>query len=227
MTKELEIPADGSIPKFLARGKPTEENKARIAAIVAEGKNPTIKLAEPTGERRDWLRPKGMSDEDWKKYQEAEATKKKAATTERLKGLKKERQPKRPARDGLISVGDIAKKAGLLPREARAILRSAKEPKPACGWAFDTTTAGRIEGLLRAGAAKAPPKGTPGTKPTPKGLSIPPPEETTWSLSKKDKKKWKTDVKKRDVSMVDAEAAEAKTAPKKRTLSKAATARKK
>lgn len=61
---------------------------------------------------------------------------------------KKEKSP-RPARDGLISIADIAEELKMEPREARGILRKAKIEKPDAGWAWSKNEVDTIKKLLQ------------------------------------------------------------------------------
>jgi hypothetical protein len=73
-----------------------------------------------------------------------------------VEGGKKERAPRperapKPSRDGLVSVGDIAKELGVEPREARGVLRSLKLPKPDAGWAWPAAEAETIKTKIKEG----------------------------------------------------------------------------
>jgi hypothetical protein len=63
---------------------------------------------------------------------------------------------KAPAPKKLVAVTDIAKEYGLVPREARALLRAAKLKKPAVGWAYakDDAALKRVREVLKAGKGK-------------------------------------------------------------------------
>lgn len=119
----------------------------------------------------------------------------------------KKTKEKRATREGLVSIGDIAKDLGMIPREARGILRAIKMAKPSCGWAWP---AGEVEfiakqitegkGATRKRPAKegdAPAKVRKG-----KAAKIPGPEETTFSAGKNGRRKWKKD----DAKKIEAEA---------------------
>lgn len=68
---------------------------------------------------------------------------------ERVERVKREASPRRERVDGQTTIADIAQEVGMLPRDARAILRKANEPKPASGlWAWGEADAERIRKLL-------------------------------------------------------------------------------
>ena len=59
------------------------------------------------------------------------------------------RESKRPSREGLVSVSDIAKEMKLSPKEARAALRRAKTDKPDVGWAFPPSEVDKIKKAIK------------------------------------------------------------------------------
>jgi len=85
---------------------------------------------------------------------------------------------------GEVTVAGIAKEYGLIPREARALLRAAKLPKPKGGWAYDAKDAAleKVREVLKAGKAPTPAaaKGAV-TYARRKAAVVPPPSETVWS----------------------------------------------
>lgn len=86
--------------------------------------------------------------------------------------VKKERtkSPVREAREGLVSVAQIAEELNILPRVARGYLRAAKIDKPAVGWAGDEAWADMIREALKAEMSKEKPvkeKPAPKAKPEP------------------------------------------------------------
>lgn len=60
---------------------------------------------------------------------------------------KAEKKP-RPSKEGLISVAEIATELKMEPREARAILRQQKVPKPEIGWLWSKKEVDEIKTLL-------------------------------------------------------------------------------
>lgn len=70
----------------------------------------------------------------------------------------------RASRDGLMSIGDIAKSLDMNPKEARGILRSVKFAKPACGWAFPADQVETVKKALQDGAKKTTSKTTAAPK---------------------------------------------------------------
>jgi hypothetical protein len=52
-----------------------------------------------------------------------------------------------PPRDGLVTIGDIAKDVGLSPDKARAILRAHKVRRPEAGWAWSAADAARVKAI--------------------------------------------------------------------------------
>lgn len=63
------------------------------------------------------------------------------------------KRAKKVSREGLITVASIAEEYGLIPREARGLLRSAKLPKPSCGWAYEAKDPAldKVREVLKAG----------------------------------------------------------------------------
>lgn len=120
------------------------------------------------GSKRDFNQPKGMSDDEWteiKRGREVAAQEKKVVRLERLKEIKANAPKRKSKREGLVSVIDIAKELGMVPREARAILRSVMA-KPAGGWAFTPgASVNDVKSALRKGAGI---KEEPAKKVTPK-----------------------------------------------------------
>jgi len=213
MSKEGDDNLD--IPEFLLCPM-TPEAKARLERVRAEYSNgPQINLATDDGRpRRDFLQPKGMSDEDWAAYKERTKVVKKEEATKTEKTAK----TSRPSREGLVSIGQIAKDLGMIPREARGVLRERARRKPSCGWAWPANEVDAVKKAITEGKANAPKK--EGKKASKKS-KIPPPEETSWSAGKNGRRKWrKSDAKK-------AETENKKTAAAEKTAKdKAATAKK-
>lgn len=222
---------DLTIPTFLRRKPPTAEQIAKLEELNASILRPELKLAAPGTINDLMLKPKGMSIEEWEQVKQRRKKENKMPdeAKEMLRAKKKAGKPVRPSRDGLVSIGVIAKEMGLIPREARAILRSIKMVKPACGWAW---TSGEVDGIKKAlddgrkAAAAKPSKAGGGGKK--KRIVIPPAgEDTDWALSKKERKRWKK--KGREQSAIEAEKAlEAEklaSASKPSAKSKAAQAR--
>lgn len=54
----------------------------------------------------------------------------------------------RASRSGLVTIQTIAEEYGMTPRDARGILRKAKVPKPACGWAWKPDDVQPIRDLM-------------------------------------------------------------------------------
>jgi hypothetical protein len=80
----------------------------------------------------------------------AELAAQKTAEAEQSTFIKAKREarankPKRASRDGMITIAAVAAELKILPREARAVLRSLKIAKPPQGWAFDAKTAASIK----------------------------------------------------------------------------------
>lgn len=59
----------------------------------------------------------------------------------------------RASRDGMTSIGDLAEELGIPPRDARGVLRKAKMPKPAQGWAWPASEVEAIREMLRKASA--------------------------------------------------------------------------
>jgi hypothetical protein len=53
-----------------------------------------------------------------------------------------------PPRDGLVTIADIARDAGMSPTKARTILRSHGVVKPEAGWAWSASDAARVKAML-------------------------------------------------------------------------------
>lgn len=216
---------DLTIPKFLRRPPPTAADLARLEAIAKEVRNPTLVLDRAKG--GDWGKPKGMSQQEWEevKLKRKEKGRMTEEAKEKLKAKKQAGKKPRPSRDGLVSISDIAKELGLIPREARAVLRAIKMVKPEVGWAWKKDDVADVKKKIEDGhkAVTARPKGKGGSK---KRIVIPPAgEDTDWALDKKERKHWKRKGKK--LSLIEAEKAAVKEAadPVKSTRSKAAQKR--
>lgn len=79
---------------------------------------------------------------------------KNAAYTDDERPARKSREPQaerkpRVDRSGLVSIGDIAEELKVLPRDARAALRSLKIEKPDAGWAWPDDEAQKIKKRLK------------------------------------------------------------------------------
>jgi hypothetical protein len=149
--KMVKVPDELDIPKELKR-KMTPEIRKKLDAIDAEAKNPKLVLNGKGEKGRDFLQPKGMSDEEWTKLRLSKA----AAKAERVEAKRKERAEmkeargeKRPSREGLVGAEVIAKNVGLPhARDVRVILRSIMD-KPEVGWAWPPEKVKEIETLVK------------------------------------------------------------------------------
>lgn len=115
---------------------------------------------------------------------EAEKKAKSISAVKPAKAAKAAKASVRAARAGMVTVASIAQEYGLIPRVARACLRTAKIAKPAVGWAYDAKDPAlvQVRDVLRAGVVvkgdKKPAKPEPAKV---EAAKIPPPSETVWS----------------------------------------------
>jgi hypothetical protein len=136
-----------------------------------------------------------------------------------LKKLPKEKKPKvREVRAGMTTVAAIASEYGLIPREARGLLRAAKIAKPKVGWAYDAKDPALavVRELLKAGRGKVASK-TVSVKAPKKAL----PKDAVWSgKAKKTKEKFKRVVPPSPKAEARAEAKKAVKAVGKKNIVK-------
>lgn len=129
------------IPSFLLvknRKALTSEQHAAIASRRVE---------QQAEERRNWNVPRHLDPEGEAMLAALNAPKQ----VRIVESIAKKDVSPRVSRDGLITIADLAKEFDMIPREARAILRHHKFPKPAQGWAFTTADCEAVRALLKAG----------------------------------------------------------------------------
>lgn len=153
------------IPKFLKIDKKAEERRRKARESM-----PT---ATATVHRIDSYRPSWRTDEEHAAMLKAQEDRAMQQTAPKpVKEAKPERAPKVK---GEITVADIAKKLGMLPRIARGILRDKKIAKPAHGWSGDKAWGEMIEKELKDVPVKSPGKAK---KVKPPKIN---PDDTVWS----------------------------------------------
>lgn len=125
--------------------------KAKPDAVREETDEPIPRFIQLTDEeRRDWwIKSPVKVAEAWARDRVWASNAKEFIQKQEAKP--KEKKEKRPSRDGLISVADIAKELGIEAGDARSILRKAKVEKPAAGWAGDAKWAEGIRATIKKG----------------------------------------------------------------------------
>jgi hypothetical protein len=139
---------DLEIPAALRRPAPPP------TAPVGNGdKQPEAKATTPA---KDAPKPEAQQASKPKAPARAKPAPRKAKAPAKAKARAKAKAPIPMGREGLVAVTDIAKDYGLVPREARALLRAAKLKKPAVGWAYvkDDAALKRVREVLKAGRGK-------------------------------------------------------------------------
>lgn len=113
----------------------------------------------------------------------------------------------RASRDGLVTVQAIAEELGVLPRDARGVLRAKKLQKPAAGWAWSEKEAEDIKKMLQSelSGGKKPKKSsgkkdddgdnTPVVIKKKRKLVVPGPDDAEWSGDPKDRRRQRDKLK--------------------------------
>jgi hypothetical protein len=154
LLKEAQNGECPGIPLFL-RGPTADERRASWEQFVKEQGYSSQrffvekerKALDPSTER--FLTSLAKAEADAKQLNNT------GQSTKRVKRAAASERRSRRSAPGTITVQSIAEELKMLPRDARAALRAAKEPKPEIGWAGDETWAAHIREVL----SKAPAKG--------------------------------------------------------------------